>query len=336
MRRRRRRRRGRGRGSLAGRSAMTGTTRRTAPRGHPRGPADVRRVRADGRACPAPSATTSSRTCRRRPGRGPRRSPSPSTGIVRLTRTNRGLVVDAKLRTAMAGECARCLRPRRDAGRGCGSTRRSCPSIDLASGAARPARGGRATRRRRASPTTTSWSCGRSSPRRSASRSRSRPCASRTARACAPSAASAWRPGTATTTCPSTRGWRRSGPSGSTPGTRAGRLPVRPHVLRRRVCAPARPVPDDDHETVSRARPRHQPRKEQEPTWVCRSERSLTRDRWSAGATSPSPCRRSSSARTATSRSCRTGSARRAGGTTAARRSQLKPAGGSSAGEESA
>lgn len=35
----------------------------------------------------------------------------PVTGTVRLSRTNRGLLVDARLRTAIAGECARCLRP---------------------------------------------------------------------------------------------------------------------------------------------------------------------------------------------------------------------------------
>ncbi|HYO43085.1 MAG TPA: DUF177 domain-containing protein [Candidatus Limnocylindrales bacterium] len=35
----------------------------------------------------------------------------PVNGTIRVTRTNRGLVVDAKLRTALAGECARCLRP---------------------------------------------------------------------------------------------------------------------------------------------------------------------------------------------------------------------------------
>ncbi len=35
----------------------------------------------------------------------------PVNGSIRLTRTNRGLVVDARLRTALAGECARCLRP---------------------------------------------------------------------------------------------------------------------------------------------------------------------------------------------------------------------------------
>ncbi len=35
----------------------------------------------------------------------------PVNGTIRVTRTNRGLVVDAKLRAALAGECARCLRP---------------------------------------------------------------------------------------------------------------------------------------------------------------------------------------------------------------------------------
>ncbi len=35
----------------------------------------------------------------------------PVNGTVRLTRTNRGLIVDARLRTVLAGECSRCLRP---------------------------------------------------------------------------------------------------------------------------------------------------------------------------------------------------------------------------------
>jgi uncharacterized protein len=34
----------------------------------------------------------------------------PVRGRMRLTRTNRGLVADARIRTALAGECARCLR----------------------------------------------------------------------------------------------------------------------------------------------------------------------------------------------------------------------------------
>jgi uncharacterized protein len=61
----------------------------------------------------------------------------PVSGSVRLSRTNRGLVVDALIRTALAGECARCLRPlvtpvlaRID--------EEVLPSIDLASGAPVP------------------------------------------------------------------------------------------------------------------------------------------------------------------------------------------------------
>ena len=36
---------------------------------------------------------------------------APIRGQVRLTRTNRGILVDARLATSLAGECARCLRP---------------------------------------------------------------------------------------------------------------------------------------------------------------------------------------------------------------------------------
>lgn len=36
---------------------------------------------------------------------------SPITGRVRLVRTNRGILADARLSTSLAGECARCLRP---------------------------------------------------------------------------------------------------------------------------------------------------------------------------------------------------------------------------------
>lgn len=35
----------------------------------------------------------------------------PVRGRMRVTRTNRGLIVDAKLHSALAGECSRCLRP---------------------------------------------------------------------------------------------------------------------------------------------------------------------------------------------------------------------------------
>jgi DUF177 domain-containing protein len=36
---------------------------------------------------------------------------APIDGQVRLSRTNRGILVDARLATSLAGECARCLRP---------------------------------------------------------------------------------------------------------------------------------------------------------------------------------------------------------------------------------
>ena len=36
---------------------------------------------------------------------------APISGQVRLTRTNRGIITDARLHTVLAGECARCLRP---------------------------------------------------------------------------------------------------------------------------------------------------------------------------------------------------------------------------------
>jgi uncharacterized protein len=36
---------------------------------------------------------------------------APITGHVRVTRTNRGIIADARLTTSLAGECARCLRP---------------------------------------------------------------------------------------------------------------------------------------------------------------------------------------------------------------------------------
>ncbi len=57
----------------------------------------------------------------------------PIAGQVRLTRTNRGIIADARLTTALAGECSRCLRPavtpidiRLD--------EEYLPSLDLASG----------------------------------------------------------------------------------------------------------------------------------------------------------------------------------------------------------
>ena len=44
------------------------------------------------------------------PGDGLRLT-EPVSGTIRLSRTNRGLLVDARLHTAIEGECARCLRP---------------------------------------------------------------------------------------------------------------------------------------------------------------------------------------------------------------------------------
>jgi uncharacterized protein len=44
------------------------------------------------------------------PGGGLRLT-EPVSGTLRLSRTNRGLLADARLGTALAGECARCLRP---------------------------------------------------------------------------------------------------------------------------------------------------------------------------------------------------------------------------------
>jgi uncharacterized protein len=70
----------------------------------------------------------------------------PVTGHVRLSRTTRGLVVDARLTPTLAGECARCLRPlvtpvqlRID--------EEVLPTIDLASGLRPLEEGGRPRRR---------------------------------------------------------------------------------------------------------------------------------------------------------------------------------------------
>jgi uncharacterized protein len=61
----------------------------------------------------------------------------PVDGSVRISRTNRGLVVTAKLSTIMAGECARCLRPVLTPIRLL-IDEEVLPSIDLASGAPIP------------------------------------------------------------------------------------------------------------------------------------------------------------------------------------------------------
>lgn len=57
----------------------------------------------------------------------------PLAGSVRLSRTNRGLVVEGRLRTALAGECARCLRPAETAVE-IRLAEEVLPSIDLHSG----------------------------------------------------------------------------------------------------------------------------------------------------------------------------------------------------------
>ena len=61
----------------------------------------------------------------------------PVSGGVRLLRTNRGLVVATDLRTALAGECARCLRPAVTEVR-IQLEEEVLPSIDLATGAPIP------------------------------------------------------------------------------------------------------------------------------------------------------------------------------------------------------
>ena len=57
----------------------------------------------------------------------------PVSGTIRLTRTNRGLIVDARLHAALAGECARCLQPL-VIPIACRIDEEVLPTIDLASG----------------------------------------------------------------------------------------------------------------------------------------------------------------------------------------------------------
>lgn len=61
----------------------------------------------------------------------------PVAGRLRLSRTNRGLVLDATLRTALVGECSRCLRPLVTPVR-MRIDEEVLPTIDLASGLAVP------------------------------------------------------------------------------------------------------------------------------------------------------------------------------------------------------
>jgi uncharacterized protein len=58
----------------------------------------------------------------------------PVSGGIRLLRTNRGLIVETDLSTALAGECARCLRPAPTEVR-VRLEEEVLPSVDLASGA---------------------------------------------------------------------------------------------------------------------------------------------------------------------------------------------------------
>ena len=226
---------------------------------------------------------------------------------MRLSRTNRGLVVDAELRTALAGECARCLRPVVTPVKA--ADRRGGPALDRPRPAGSRSRSRRtAIPRRRASPTTTSSSCGRSSSRRSASQEPIAPLCEPDCPGLCPECGERLEPGHGHDDGPDRPPAR--GAAG-VPGRRRGRervdSPFGPRSRGRRVLRAPRRT-GHDHQTVSRAAPAStSPRRSKRPTWVCRSERSLTRGRWSAGATSRSPCRSSSSVRIATSRSCAPG-----------------------------
>lgn len=58
---------------------------------------------------------------------------SPVDGSVRLTRTNRGLLVEGDLRTALAEQCSRCLRPI-EVPLELGIEEEALPSVDIATG----------------------------------------------------------------------------------------------------------------------------------------------------------------------------------------------------------
>lgn len=62
----------------------------------------------------------------------------PIDGAVRLTRTNRGIIVDAGLTTVLAGECSRCLKPVRIPLR-LEIDEEYLPSLDLSTGQPVPA-----------------------------------------------------------------------------------------------------------------------------------------------------------------------------------------------------
>ena len=162
----------------------------------------------------------------------------PVEGRMRLTRTNRGLVVDARVTTALAGECARCLRPvvspvkaRVD--------EEVLPSIDLATGGPVQLEEGEDPEMARLND---HWELDMR-PLLAAAISLQEPIAPLCEPDCPGLCPECGDPhgarATATARSRSTRDSRRCGRSGSTPTTRAGRLPARPHVLRRRVRAPA-------------------------------------------------------------------------------------------------
>ena len=149
------------------------------------------------------------------------------------------------------------------------------PSIDLASGAPVPLEED-ASRRRRASPTTTSWSCGRSSARRSASQEPIAPL-------CEPDC-----PGLCIVCGERLEAGHDHDDGAHRPAARGPpRLPVR-RRRRERVDsrfghpsgagASARPERSaDDHETVSRVRPRHQPRTRSKDRHGCSQAKGLSR-----------------------------------------------------------
>ena len=211
-----------------------------------RGPQTVRRERrpADSRrrrSWPSRSGTVRDvrDRRRRRSTRGDGLSlAEPVTGTMRLTRTNRGLVVDARADHRPRRGMRRCLRPvvtpvEDPDRRGGAPVHRHRQRHDRPARGRRGPRGAAPDRPPRAGAATARRS------RRSTSRSRSPRCASPTARACARSAASALEPGhraRRTRHRPAPRG--AAGLPGRRLATRAGRLPARPRTQRSRVRVP--------------------------------------------------------------------------------------------------
>ena len=221
----------------------------------------------------------------------------PVTGRMRVTRTNRGLIVDARIHTSLAGECARCLRPivtpvdaRID--------EEVLPVDRPRERQARPTRGGRRPRGR---PADRPLGAGAAPARRRRGEPRG---ADRAAvRARLPRAVPGVRRAHGARPRPR-RGAHRPAARGAAclPGRRRRRERVDSAIgPTSRGGASARPG-RRSQDTIDRPAGMTRPRtsRSNRPTWECRSERSLTRDRWSGGATWPSPCRTSSSVRIAT------------------------------------